>query len=37
MNSENIYSLIKFDDYSVTPKYLQLSNSILKGIADGKL
>lgn len=37
MNSENIYSLIKFDDYSVTPKYLQLCNSILKGISEGKL
>ena len=35
MASENIYSLVKFDDYSVTPKYLQLANSILKGIEDG--
>lgn len=37
MPSENIYSLIKFDDYSVTPKYLQLANSILKGIEDGNI
>lgn len=37
MVSENIYNLIKLDDYSVTPKYLQLANSILKGIEDGKI
>jgi DNA-binding transcriptional regulator YhcF (GntR family) len=37
MASENIYNLIKFDDYSVTPKYLQLANSILKGIEDGNI
>ena len=37
MESKNIYSLIKFDDYSVTPKYLQLANSILKGIEDGNI
>lgn len=37
MASENIYSLISFDDYSVTPKYLQLANSILKGIEEGKI
>ena len=37
MPSENIYTLIKFDDYSVTPKYLQLANSILKCVETGKL
>ena len=37
MASENIYSLIKFDDYSVTPKYLQVANSILKGVEDGNI
>lgn len=37
MVSENIYNLIKLDDYSVTPKYLQLANSILKGIEEGKI
>jgi DNA-binding transcriptional regulator YhcF (GntR family) len=37
MASDNIYRLIKFDDYSVTPKYLQLANSILKGIEDGEI
>ena len=34
---QNIYNLIQFDDYSVTPKYLQLANSILKSIESGQL
>jgi DNA-binding transcriptional regulator YhcF (GntR family) len=37
MSVENIYRLIQFDEYSVTPKYLQLTQSILKGIDEGKL
>ena len=37
MSVENIYRLIHFDEYSVTPKYLQLTQSILKGIEEGKL
>lgn len=37
MHSENIYSLIKFDEYSITPKYRQLVNSILKGVEEGKI
>ncbi len=37
MSVENIYRLIHFDEYSVTPKYLQLTQSILKGIDEGKL
>lgn len=37
MASENIFNLIRFDDYSVTPKYLQIVNSILKGIEDGQV
>jgi DNA-binding transcriptional regulator YhcF (GntR family) len=37
MNSENIYSHILIDSQSLTPKYLQLTNSILKGIELGKL
>ena len=37
MASDNIYSLIKFDDYSVTPKYLQLANSILNSIQEGNI
>jgi len=37
MNDENIYRLIRFDEYSVTPKYLQLTHSILKGIEEGKI
>src|SRR5438270_411417 len=35
--SSNIFQLIHFDEYSVTPKYLQLTHSILKGIEEGKL
>jgi len=37
MSVENIYRLIHFDEYSVTPKYLQLTHSILKGIEEGRL
>ena len=37
MAIENIYRLIHFDEYSVTPKYRQLTNSILKGIEEGKI
>ncbi len=37
MSNENIYRLISFDEYSVTPKYLQLTHSILKGIEQGKI
>jgi DNA-binding transcriptional regulator YhcF (GntR family) len=29
--------LISFDEYSVTPKYLQLTHSILKGIENGQI
>src|SRR4051812_5031816 len=32
-----IYDLLKIDEYSATPKYLQLSNSILQAIETGKL
>ena len=37
MPSENIYRYILIDEQSVTPKYLQLTNSILKGISSGKI
>lgn len=37
MASTNIYRLIAIDDRSVTPKYLQLSHSIVKGIETGEL
>ena len=37
MASENIYSLITIDEYAVTPKYVQLTNSIVKAIEKGKL
>lgn len=32
MKFKNIYDIIKIDDYSATPKYQQLANSILNGI-----
>jgi len=35
--SENIYNLIEFDNYSLTPKYLQLANAISKSIEDNKI
>ena len=37
MASENIYSLITIDEYAVTPKYVQLTNSIVKAIEKGML
>lgn len=37
MPSENIYRLISIDEYAVTPKYIQLTNSIVKAIEEKKI
>ncbi|MBC6491845.1 transcriptional regulator [Flavihumibacter stibioxidans] len=37
MAADNIYRFIHIDDQSVTPKYLQLTNSIIKGMEEGKI
>lgn len=37
MKSYPFYKIIYFDEFSVTPKYQQLANSIIKAIEDGKL
>ncbi|QEC69823.1 GntR family transcriptional regulator [Panacibacter ginsenosidivorans] len=37
MASENIYRLISIDEYAVTPKYVQLTNSIVKAIEEKKI
>ena len=37
MKSPQVYKHLKIDEYSVTPKYLQLSNSILKAIEEGSI
>lgn len=37
MSSENIYRLIHFDEYSATPKYLQLTHCVVKAVQEGKL
>lgn len=37
MKSSPFYKLIYFDEFSATPKYQQLANSIVKAIEDGKL
>ncbi len=37
MGSANIYTLFAIDEYSITPKYLQLTNPIFKGIEAGKI
>lgn len=37
MASENIYSIIKIDEHSITAKYLQLTNAIVHAIEQGKL
>ena len=37
MKASPFYKLIYFDEFSATPKYQQLANSIIKAIEDGKL
>ena len=37
MASENIYRYISIDEYAVTPKYVQLTNSIVKAIEEKKI
>lgn len=37
MKTSPFYKLIHFDEFSATPKYQQLANSIIKAIEDGKL
>jgi DNA-binding transcriptional regulator YhcF (GntR family) len=37
MKTSPFYKLIYFDEFSATPKYQQLANSIVKAIEDGKL
>jgi DNA-binding transcriptional regulator YhcF (GntR family) len=37
MIASPFYKLIHFDEFSATPKYQQLANSIVKAIEDGKL
>lgn len=37
MKHSPFYKLIYFDDFSATPKYQQLANSIIKAIEEGKL
>ncbi len=37
MASDNIYRVIRIDELSVTPKYIQLINSILKGIEEKRI
>ena len=37
MSSENIYNVVRIDEQSITPKYLQLTNSVLQAIEEGKI
>ncbi|MDE3253893.1 MAG: GntR family transcriptional regulator [Bacteroidota bacterium] len=37
MKKKNIFSHLSIDYFSATPKYLQLANSIIKAIGDGKI
>ncbi len=37
MTSENIYRIINIDDQSITPKYIQLANSVLRAVEQQKL
>lgn len=37
MGTENIYRYLQVDDQSITPKYLQLTNSFLRCIESGKI
>src|SRR6266576_3218325 len=35
--SMNIYNVIEISEHSVSPKYLQIINSIIKGIEQGRI
>ncbi len=35
MNIQNNFKLLQFDDYSATPKYLQLANALIRSIQGG--
>lgn len=37
MKQANIFDWIRVDEFSATPKYMQLTNSVLKAIASGKI
>lgn len=37
MKEQNIYRHLVIDDYSATPKYLQLANAIIKAIKEGHI
>src|ERR1700752_77776 len=37
MASENIYRFVSIDEYAVTPKYIQLTNSIVKAVEEKKI
>lgn len=37
MQVYNIYQLLLVDEHSITPKYLQISNAIIKGVETGKI
>ena len=37
MNKKKVFTAIDFDIYAATPKYLQLVQSIIKAIAEGKI
>ncbi|MDO6430616.1 GntR family transcriptional regulator [Flavitalea sp. BT771] len=37
MKHNNIFEWIRVDEFSATPKYLQLTNSVLKAIESGKI
>ena len=37
MKKKSVFQHLFIDYYSATPKYLQLANSIIKAIGDGKI
>lgn len=37
MKKDSVFRHLFIDDYSVTPKYIQLANSIVKAISEGKI
>ena len=37
MKPPNIFDWLRVDEYAATPKYLQLTNAILKAIAAGRI
>ena len=37
MGTENVYNFIVIDEHSITPKYMQIANTIMKAVKEEKI